>query len=236
MADFDLSLDEVRRLASESGLALASVTSSEPFAGLHQMLEGHIAAGRLDGLEWFDNARASVAVDPMNLHSRGESIISLGLPYYSGPSEKPVDVPRGRIARYAWGVDYHRVFRARLRRFHELLNDRLGRPVEARLLSDTARIVDRAVAVRSGLGWYGKHSCVIVPGHGSWVMLADAIVDVVIERSKFHSITIAGAVRDVSIRVRPEQLWPPTLSTPRAASHFKPSNNAERFPGSSDRF
>jgi epoxyqueuosine reductase len=52
----------------------------------------------------------------------------------------------------------------------------VGEPVAARFLTDHARIVDRAVAARSGLGWYGKHSCIIVPGHGSWVMLGELLL------------------------------------------------------------
>ncbi|MCA9859103.1 MAG: tRNA epoxyqueuosine(34) reductase QueG, partial [Thermomicrobiales bacterium] len=54
-------------------------------------------------------------------------------------------------------------------------------PVEARLLVDTARIVDRAVAGRSGLGWYGKHTCIIVPGHSSWVLLGELLLDLDLE-------------------------------------------------------
>jgi epoxyqueuosine reductase len=65
----------------------------------------------------------------------------------------------------------------------EQLETVVSRKVEARLLSDTARIVDRAVAARAGLGWYGKHSCIIVPGYGSWVMLAELVVDIAIEAS-----------------------------------------------------
>ena len=179
----EISLAVVRTLATEAGLAVSAVTSAEPFISLQSMLEGHIEAGRLAGLDWFDIDRASFASNPRRLHGDARSVISLGLPYYSGPAEKPADVPRGRIARYAWGVDYHRIFRGRLRTFLELLEAHIGCSIEARLLADTARIVDRAVAVRSGLGWYGKNSCVIVPGHGSWVMLGEAIVDIDIERS-----------------------------------------------------
>jgi epoxyqueuosine reductase len=50
-----------------------------------------------------------------------------------------------------------------------------------RLLVDTARIVDRAVAARSGLGWYGKHTNIIVPGHGSFVMLGEILIDLELE-------------------------------------------------------
>ncbi len=58
---------------------------------------------------------------------------------------------------------------------------RVARPIESRLLVDTARIVDRAVAGRSGLGWYGKHTCIIVPGYGSWVLLGELLLDLELE-------------------------------------------------------
>jgi epoxyqueuosine reductase len=180
---FEISMATVRAIAAESGLSVAAVTGVEPFTGLKELLDGHIDAGMLSGLDWYDHERALTASDPRSLHPRAESVIAVGIPYYQGPAEKPTDEPRGRIARYAWGVDYHRVFRTRLPAFHRALERAAGRPVEARLLSDTARVVDRAVSARAGLGWYGKHSCLIVPGHGSWVMLAEAIVDIAVERS-----------------------------------------------------
>lgn len=179
----ELSLIDLRDIAAEAGFAVAAVTTADPFPGLQAMLEGHIDAGHLNGLDWYDNARAAVAANPRSLHESAQTVVSLGIPYFSGLPEKPADAPRGRIARYAWGVDYHRIFRRRLRVFQALLEDRVGRPVESRLLSDTARTVDRAAAVRSGLGWYGKHSCVIVPGYGSWLMLGEAFLDVAIEAS-----------------------------------------------------
>ncbi len=56
-----------------------------------------------------------------------------------------------------------------------------GIPSHARFLTDHARIVDRAVAARAGLGWYGKNACIIVPGHGSWVMLGEMLLDLDLE-------------------------------------------------------
>jgi epoxyqueuosine reductase len=68
-----------------------------------------------------------------------------------------------------------------MRALHSRLEEELGQPIEARFLVDTARIVDRAVASRSGLGWYGKNTLILVPGHGSWVLLGDLVVDIEIE-------------------------------------------------------
>ena len=106
----------------------------------------------------------------------------MGLPYYRAMPDVPDDgFLRGRIARYAWGGDYHAVLKRRMADLLEKLENRAGRSIEGRLLVDTARIVDRAVAARSGLGWYGKHTCVIVPGYGSWVMLGELLLDLDLE-------------------------------------------------------
>src|SRR5829696_802344 len=102
----------VKRLAAEHGLTIASVTSAEPFDGLADALDRHIAAGHVNGLDWFTAERA-------------------------------------RFARYAWGIDYHDLLKARMRSFLTALQHEVGQPVESRSLVDTARIVDRAVAARA---------------------------------------------------------------------------------------
>ncbi len=175
----ELSGNDIRALAREAGLSVASVTSADRFDGLAETLIERIDAGYLDGLDWFTRERARESADPRFVHSHWKSIVSVGLPYYTVDSGKPDDgVTRGRISRYARGVDYHRTLDKRMRRLTALIRDAVGREIEARQLADTARIVDRAVAVRAGLGWTGKHSCVIVPGHGSWVMLGEVLLDV----------------------------------------------------------
>jgi epoxyqueuosine reductase len=173
---------DIRALAAKCGLAIARVTTAERFGGLAEMLDERIAAGHLAGMNWFTPERSQVSADPRRLHPGARSIISVGIPYYRSDIQPPDDgVLRGRIARYAWGRDYHVVLKQRMERLREALAQRLDKPIEARLLVDTARIVDRAVAARSGLGWYGKHTNLIVPGHGSFVMLGELLVDVELE-------------------------------------------------------
>ena len=171
----------LKSLAIEHGLGVAAVTSANEFDGLAEILDRHIDAGHTEGFDWFTHDRAHFSTNPVNLHPTARSIISLGIPYWSGPAEKPTDVPRGRISRYAWNADYHNVLKTRMKHFHVSMERELGRSIEARFLVDTARIVDRAAAARAGLGWYGKHSCLIVPGHGSWVMLGNLLVDIELE-------------------------------------------------------
>jgi len=158
------------------------VTTAESFDGLAEDLERHIAAGHVAGLDWFTPERARFSATPRNLHPTARSILAVGVAFWSVDLGKPDDgITRGRIARYAWGVDYHDLLKSRMRSFLDALAVETGELVEARALVDTARIVDRAVAARAGLGWYGKHSCIIVPGHGSWVMLGEMLLDLDLE-------------------------------------------------------
>ena len=177
----DLQSDRLRELAAESGLVVAGVSDAAEMPELEGFLVRHIERGYLQGMDWFDSERARIASDPRNLHPTSQSVISVGVPFYQ-EIEQPADgVLRGRIARYAWGIDYHRTLKGRMVALHQLLERELGRSIEARHLVDTARTSDRVWAARAGTGWYGKHSCIIVPGAGSWVMLGEFFVDVSIE-------------------------------------------------------
>lgn len=176
---------QVKFLAAKHGLAVNAVTSADPFPELADHLEQHIADGHVDGMDWFTPERARFSTDMRNLHPGARSVISFGLAYWSGPAEKPDDgVPRGKISRYAWGKDYHRVLKKRMKALHADMCETLGRDLDVRMLVDTARIVERAVAARAGLGWYGKSANLIVPGHGTWVLLGEMITDLELEPDK----------------------------------------------------
>jgi epoxyqueuosine reductase len=172
----------VRKLARECGLEVAAIAGPEPFDGLEVHLHERIERGHLGGFDWFTPERASISAAPGNLHAGVKSIVSVGLPYYQAMPELPDDGSlRGRIARYAWGGDYHFILKRRMAALLARIEDRAGRAIEARTLVDTARIVDRAVAGRTGLGWYGKNTCIIVPGYGSWVLLGELLLDFELE-------------------------------------------------------
>jgi epoxyqueuosine reductase len=168
-------------LAAECDIPITGVTTADPFEGLGEELARRVRLGQLHGLDWFTEDRARFSATPRNLQSSATTIISIGVPYRLKSITPPDDEPRGKISRYAWGHDYHLTLKDRMKRLHALLEREVGRSVEARFLVDTARIVDRAVAARSGLGWYGKNTMILVPGHGSWVMLGDLMVNVEIE-------------------------------------------------------
>ena len=172
----------IKRLALERGLSVAAVTSADAFPEVLTVLNDRIAAGHMAGMPWFTTERAAASCEPRTLMAEPRSILSVGVAYWGHDGEKPDDgVPRGRISRYARGIDYHDVLPRRMRSLHASIEDLVGHPVECRFLTDHARIVDRAVAARAGLGWYGKNACIIVPGHGSWVMLGEMLLDLDLE-------------------------------------------------------
>ncbi len=169
---------QIKRLALEHGLTVSAVTTAEAFPEVFAILRDRIAAGHLAGMDWFTMERAAASCDPRTLMAEPRAILSVGIAYWGHDAGKPDDgVPRGRISRYARGVDYHDILPRRMRSLHASIETLVGHPVEGRFLTDHARIVDRAVAARAGLGWYGKNACIIVPGHGSWVMLGEMLLD-----------------------------------------------------------
>jgi epoxyqueuosine reductase len=214
-----LTRERVRALAADAGLDVAGITTADPFEGLGRKLEAHVRAGRMDGLDWFTVERAWFSASPRNLHPAAQSIISVGVPYWQPDIKPPEDCePRGRISRYAWGRDYHKTLKIRMRNLQARLEAALCRPIEARLLVDTARIVDRAVAARSGVGWYGKNTMILVREHGSWVMLGELVVDVEIEPDAPLKPKCGRCTRCLDACPTGALARPYTLDTPRCIS------------------
>src|SRR5690606_30247012 len=91
----------------------------------------------------------------------------------------PGGPPRGRIARYAEGRDYHRIFEPPLRRVVRRIRDELHG--SARATVDYGPLLERPWAALSGLGWLGKSSMLLVPGFGPWVMLGVVVTNLEVE-------------------------------------------------------
>lgn len=117
--------------------------------------------------------------DPRVLFPGARSVVVLALNYYT-PHEHEADASKGKISRYAWGDDYHDVVREKLRALFEWIKQE--RPAaEGKLCVDTAPVMDKAWAVRAGLGWLGKHSNLITKEFGSWVFIGEILLDFELE-------------------------------------------------------
>lgn len=113
--------------------------------------------------------------DPRLIFPDAKSMIVLALNYYT-PHEHDEDSKKGKISRYAWGDDYHDVVREKLRELLAWIKLE-NRQADGKLCVDTAPIMDKAWAVRAGLGWMGKHSNIITKEFGSWFFIGEILLN-----------------------------------------------------------
>lgn len=169
-----------KQRASELGFQAVGITSAWEFAATEQVMLQRVERGVMAGLSWFTPARARLSCHPEELLPGAKSIVTLAASYLTpGPAlPDEATILRGRVARYAWGKDYHDVLRARLRALVDDIAKELGYHPNARMFVDSSPLAERAAAQRSGLGWFGKNTNILVHGLGSWAFLAAIILDV----------------------------------------------------------
>jgi len=166
---------EIRDKARELGFDLCGVARADTFPELGFLREwldrGY--AGDMAYMSRSADRRADVrAVVP-----GARSVIVTGTLYNTVPPYTPEDPTsdRARIARYAWGDDYHDVLEARLDALLEWMRARSEAPFDARAYVDTGPVQERVYAQYAGLGWIGKNTCLIHADKGSWLFLAEII-------------------------------------------------------------
>lgn len=165
--------DEVRRIGRESGLDRVGICDAAPFTGTRQVIEQRKASGFSGGMQ-FTYRHPARSTDPSATLPDARALV-VGARSYRRVPPDPVGSPgpHARVARYSW-IDHYDP----LRRALGAVAERLARDGwKARVVADDNALVDRAAAVRAGLGWYGKNANVLVPGAGSWFVLGSVITN-----------------------------------------------------------
>ena len=173
--------DAIRQRARALGFDLVGIASAEPFLRDERAAIDRIRSGLMDGLSWYTEERVRRANRPDLLLDGARSILSLGTSYNTGSPDPGGPGPTGKVARYAWGDDYHDVIKAKLRRLAADLTDVAGREVRTRVFVDDGPMNDRAAAERAGVGWFGKNTNILTRSHGSWVFLSQVVTDLELE-------------------------------------------------------
>ena len=171
----------IRRYARDCGFDIVGFTTGDAFERDEAAAVQRVRDGLMDGLAWYTEERVRRANRPKTLLEGAASVISLALSYNTGEPPPADGQPRGKIARYAWGDDYHAVIKKRLREFADGLSAIVGRDVKTRLFVDDGPMNDRAAAERAGVGWFGKNTNILTRTHGSWVFLAQVITDIALQ-------------------------------------------------------
>jgi epoxyqueuosine reductase len=164
----------VAYIAKQLGFAdcrVAAINGPAPHAAEFQAWLKEGAHGEMAWLE----RNATRRMDPREVLPEVKSVVVVALNYYQGPEIK--DVP-GRIARYAWGEDYHDLMDEKLREFCAYLEECGG---TQKLYVDTGPVLERDWAAAAGLGWNGKSTVQIHPALGAWFFLGEILTSLEIE-------------------------------------------------------
>jgi epoxyqueuosine reductase len=179
----------VREEALGLGFDLVGFARAEPFAKEQELILEDLARGHMDGMAWITAERIRLACDPSALLPGAQTIVGLGTSY--GPAMPSASTKansarrRGRVARYAWGRDYHDVIGKRLRPLAGTITRLAGPGTRCRIFVDTGPLVERAAAERAGLGFVGKNACVLTGRYGSYVLLSAIITTAALEPDPF---------------------------------------------------
>jgi epoxyqueuosine reductase len=172
-------LDVLRDLGLAGGLHALGATSADPFPATRAELERRRDEGLHGGMQ-FTYRNPTRSTDPTATLPSARTLLVGARSYRrETPPELEQGGPVGRVARYVWADDYGHLRRG-LGAVAERLRDDGWKAV---VVADENNLVDRAAAHRAGLGWFGKNSNLLLPGHGSWFVLGSVITDAPLEPS-----------------------------------------------------
>ena len=166
----------IKEEALRLGFDSIGVSKAEFLENEAPRLESWLKSGFHGQMSYMEN-NFDKRLDPTLLVPGAQSVISLTYNYFPKEFQREDSY---KLSKYAYGEDYHRVVKDKLRDLVAAMQERLG-SFHARVFTDSAPIMERSWAQRSGLGWIGKHSLLISKSKGSYFFLAEIITDLELE-------------------------------------------------------
>ncbi|MEJ6775842.1 MAG: tRNA epoxyqueuosine(34) reductase QueG [Crocinitomicaceae bacterium] len=167
----------IKDKAKELGFFYTGVSKADFLEEEAGQLEDWLKNGKHGEMTYMEN-HFDKRLDPRILVDGAKSVVSLLLNYFPEASEQQEGAPK--ISKYAYGEDYHFVIKDKLKALFQFIQDEIGE-VGGRVFVDSAPVMDKAWARRSGLGWMGKNANIIHPKHGSFFFIAELIIDLELE-------------------------------------------------------
>ncbi|HEY7533562.1 MAG TPA: tRNA epoxyqueuosine(34) reductase QueG [Nitrospiraceae bacterium] len=156
----------------------SSPSSGSPASKWLDRLKTWLRRGYHGTMSWMERDPSRRA-DPQQVLPGCRSIISVGMNYLTDHRANE-QLSNGRIARYAWGQDYHTVLGQRLKQLEARIGS-LAPNATTRSYVDTGPIMEKVWAQQAGLGWIGKHSNLVSAEFGSWLLLGEILTTLVLE-------------------------------------------------------
>ncbi len=163
----------IKQRAAELGFDLCGISPAVAFPELN-FLEEWLARGYAGEMDYMSKS-ADVRADIRKFLPSARSVIVMGTVYNTEPgagSREPRAQDAVKVARYARGLDYHKIIEDRLFELIEWMRANSEQPFEAAHFVDKHQVQERVYAHHAGIGWIGKNSCVISPELGSWMFLS----------------------------------------------------------------
>ena len=167
---------KIKTEASRLGFSFCGISKAEFLEEEAPRLEKWLNQNMHGEMQYMENY-FDKRLDPTVLVEGSKSVISLMYNYF--PEKEQID-DTFKISKYAYGQDYHHIIKDKLKEVVHFISEEIGE-VNSRVFVDSAPVLDRAWAKKSGLGWIGKNSMLIHPKNGSFFFLAEIILDLELE-------------------------------------------------------
>ena len=168
----------IKQLALELGFSFCGVSKADFLADEAPRLEAWLKKSMHGEMAYMEN-HFDMRLDPRLLVPGAKSVVSFLFNYYPDPQHS-FEEGALKVSKYAWGEDYHYVVKDKLKLLMQQLTARIG-AVEGRAFVDSAPVLEKAWAKKSGLGWVGKNANLIHKKQGSFFFIAELIIDLELE-------------------------------------------------------
>lgn len=162
----------IKQKAKELGFDYCGISKADFLVEEAPRLEQWLNQGKHGTMKWMEN-HFDKRLDPRKLVEGAKSVISLLLNYYP---EKEINSSDYKISKYAYGKDYHSVIKDKMKELAFFIDHEIGE-INGRAFVDSAPVMDKVWAKRSGLGWVGKNTNLINKNSGSFFFIAELILD-----------------------------------------------------------
>ena len=169
--------DLIKTEAKRLGFLSCGISKAEFLETEAPPLEHWLNNNRHGSMQYMEN-HFDKRLDPTKLVEDSKSVISLLLNYFPPQTQKDTEAPK--LSKYAYGNDYHHVIKSKLKALTHFIQNEIGE-VNGRAFVDSAPVLDKAWAAKSGLGWIGKHSNLLTQQVGSFYFIAELIIDLDLE-------------------------------------------------------
>ena len=180
----------IKQASTAYGFDFCGIAKAQPLDEDAKRLEQWLKAGMHGGMQYMEN-HFDLRIDPTKLVPGAKSVITLLKNYYPEKTENSADF---QVSKYALGNDYHTVIKDSLRQMVDFLHQQIGQ-FSGRGFVDSAPVLERTWATKSGLGWIGKNGNLITKQSGSFFFIATLIVDIELNYDDPFARDLCGTCR-----------------------------------------